>query len=338
MKQLSVVIPAYNAEAFLERCLESLLETEHRTETELIIVNDGSTDGTAALADRYAFSHPDIVSVIHKENGGHGSAINAGIRNATGTYFKVVDSDDWVDAENYNRFLEKLKLLDCDLVATPFTCVYEKNAQIDRTTDRIVLRAIEGGRHVPFGKVLDFETYAEKLHIRMHQWTIRTELLKANNITLTEHSYYVDMQYILYPVPWIKSFCILDEPVYCYRLGNEGQSVAVKNMQKNREQHKKVLSSLVDFYRERKLAGDAEPVLAYLATGIAKMQADEVQIALSLPVGKAAKAELVAQEKYLKETCPEGYRANAKFSIRLLRWSRYSLYHVAAWLWRVTRK
>lgn len=333
-KLLTVVIPAYNAEPFLARCLDSMLKTEYRNATQLLVVNDGSKDRTGKIAEQYASQYSDIVTVIHKENGGHGSGINTGIKNATGKYFKVVDSDDWVEPENYHCFLQKLQEVDCDLIATPFTCVYQKDGQ----TIRRQVRDIEGRKKLNPGKILDFRTYADKLHVRMHQWTIRTEILKEHNITLTEHSFYVDMQYILYPVPWINTFCIMDEPVYCYRLGDEGQSVAVKNMQKNREQHKNVLCSLVDFYREREVAGDAAPVIAYLAGGIAKMQADEVQIALSMPVGKTAKEQLLTQEKYLKEQCPVAYRENKKFSIKLLRISRYALYPVAAVMWRVMKK
>lgn len=341
MKQLTVVIPAYNAEKFLEHCLDSLLQAMEREDTELIIVNDGSTDKTGTLADAYAQRYPKIVSVIHKENGGHGSAINVGLEKASGRYFKVVDSDDWVDAENYSRFLKVLAHLECDLVATPFTCIYQRR-QIDEKEKEICgqkkIRTIEGSKALPVGTSLNFKEYACSLHIRMHECTIRTELLKTNNIALTEHSYYVDMQYILYPVPWVESFCLLDFPVYCYRLGEEGQSVAVKSMQKNRGQHRQVLRSLVGFYRIRAEAGDAESVLAYIARGIAKMQADEVKTCLSLPIGNGARAELMAQEAYLKRECLAAYEANEKFSIKLLRWSRYRLYRTAAILCHLIKK
>lgn len=342
MKQLTVVIPAYNAEKFLEQCLDSLLQTMEREGTELIVVNDGSTDKTGTLADGYAQKHPEIVSVIHKENGGHGSAINAGLKKASGRYFKVVDSDDWVDAENYSRFLKVLAHLECDLIATPFTCIYQSGGQTDEKGKKIreqkKTRSVEGSKALPVGTLLDFKEHADSLHIRMHECTIRTELLKTNNIALTEHSYYVDMQYILYPVPWVESFCLLNFPVYCYRLGEEGQSVAVKSMQKNRGQHRQVLRSLVEFYRMRTEAGDAESVLAYVARGMAKMQADEVKTCLSLPIGNGAKAELMAQEAYLKSECLAAYEANEKFSIKLLRWSRYRLYRMAAILWRLVKK
>lgn len=338
-KLLSVVIPAYNVERYLEGCLSSMLVTRQAEKTELIVVDDGSRDGTAAMADAYAEKYPETVKVIHKENGGHGSAVNAGIAAAQGFYFKVVDGDDSVEPEEYDRYLTALlKKAEehCDLIATPFTCVwYDAGTEEVRKTER---RNIEGTENLPEEKVLSFETVADLLHIRMHEWTIRTEILKEHDIRLSEHSFYVDMQYILYPVPWIRTVCILSCPVYRYRLGSESQSVSVKSMQKNRAQHREVLRSLVRFYREREAAGDDSDVLFYLARGIAKMEANQVQIALGMKIGKTAKEELVSAEDELKEICPAAYQANEKKSIELLRKSRYTLYPAAAVLWRMVKR
>lgn len=101
MKLLSVAIPCYNSQDYMRYCIESLLPGE---DVELLIVNDGSSDRTAMIADEYARRYPTIVKAIHQENGGHGEAVNAGLRNATGLYFKVVDSDDWVDVRAYLKF------------------------------------------------------------------------------------------------------------------------------------------------------------------------------------------------------------------------------------------
>ena len=107
MKLLSVAIPCYNSQDYMENCIESLLPGGD--EVEIIIVDDGSKDGTGAIADEYAARYPGIVKAIHQENGGHGEAVNTGLRNATGLYFKVVDSDDWVNAEAYREILETLQ-------------------------------------------------------------------------------------------------------------------------------------------------------------------------------------------------------------------------------------
>ena len=107
MKLLSIAIPCYNSESYMRKCVDSLLAGGE--DVEIIIVDDGSSDGTAEIADEYAGNYPTIVKVVHQENGGHGAAVNVGIQNAEGLYFKVVDSDDWVKKEAYLQVLDKLR-------------------------------------------------------------------------------------------------------------------------------------------------------------------------------------------------------------------------------------
>ena len=109
MKLLSVTIPCYNSQDYMEHCIETLLTGGE--DVEILIVDDGSKDATAEIADRYQKKYPTIIKAIHQENGGHGAAVNTGIANATGLYFKVVDSDDWVDEESYHKILAKLREL-----------------------------------------------------------------------------------------------------------------------------------------------------------------------------------------------------------------------------------
>ena len=127
MKLLSFAVPCYNSAAYMAKCVESLLKGGE--DVEIIIVNDGSSDDTARIADEYATKYPTIVRAVHKENGGHGSAVNAGIENATGLFFKVVDSDDWVKEEAYMQILDTLRSLAggekvLDMLISNF--VYEK--------------------------------------------------------------------------------------------------------------------------------------------------------------------------------------------------------------------
>ena len=109
MKYISFASPSYNSESYMSHAIETILTGGE--DVEIIVVNDGSKDRTAEIADAYAEKYPNIVRVIHQENGGHGEAVNAGIRNATELYFKVVDSDDWVDADAYAKILDKLRLI-----------------------------------------------------------------------------------------------------------------------------------------------------------------------------------------------------------------------------------
>ena len=130
MKLLSITVPCYNSAAYMDRCVDSLLKGGE--DVEIIIVNDGSSDETPAIADRYAKEYPTIIKAVHKENGGHGSAVNAGIDRASGLYFKVVDSDDWVKEEAYLKILETLRELTggervLDMLISNF--VYEKTGE-----------------------------------------------------------------------------------------------------------------------------------------------------------------------------------------------------------------
>lgn len=133
MKLLSIAIPCYNSEAYMEKCIESLLKGGE--DVEILVVNDGSSDRTAEIADAYAEKYPTIIKAVHQENGGHGEAVNAGIRNATGLYFKVVDSDDWVNEEAYAKILHTLGELvrgpeTVDMLISNF--VYEKQGAAAR--------------------------------------------------------------------------------------------------------------------------------------------------------------------------------------------------------------
>ena len=110
MKTISFAVPCYNSAAYMDKCIESLLACGD--DIEIIIVDDGSTkDDTPQKADAWQEAHPGIIRAIHQENGGHGEAVNTGIRNAQGIFFKVVDSDDWVNEEAFEAILKKLQEL-----------------------------------------------------------------------------------------------------------------------------------------------------------------------------------------------------------------------------------
>ena len=126
MKKISFIVPCYNSENYLERCINSLLVGQD--EVEIIIVNDGSTDNTKEIADEYAKKYPHIIKVIHKENGGHGSGVNTGLKKASGTYFKVVDSDDWLDKNSLLELLSAIKEMESsknevDLIICNYMCL-----------------------------------------------------------------------------------------------------------------------------------------------------------------------------------------------------------------------
>ena len=111
MKILSVAIPCYNSESYMEKCIKSILPVGE--DVEILIVDDGSQkDRTPQIADSYAAKYPGIVKAVHQENGGHGEAVNTGLRNAAGLYYKVVDSDDWVNTKGLAKIVQRMKELE----------------------------------------------------------------------------------------------------------------------------------------------------------------------------------------------------------------------------------
>lgn len=236
-KVLSVIIPSYNVEKYLHKTLDSICSISNIKDVEVIVVNDGSKDKTIEKASEFHDIYPDSIVVIDKENGGHGSTINAGLSVATGRYFKVIDGDDWVDSDCFESFVDRLKQIDVDLVLTPFTKVYEDVGDKE---------AVYPNLKVPEG-ALQFSEYINDIaeFYCMHAITFKTEMYKKNMHPITEHCFYVDMEFILYPIDYINSFEYLDFNIYQYRLGRPGQSVSMESKIKNKDMHKKVISDII---------------------------------------------------------------------------------------------
>lgn len=250
MKLLSVAIPCYNSENYMRKCIDSLLVGGE--DVEILIVDDGSfKDNTAAVADEYQEKYPTIVKSIHKENGGHGSAVNTGIENATGLYFKVVDSDDWVKESAYLQILDTLRMLaggdkSLDMLVSNF--VYDKEGE----TRKKVMHY----RHIlPKDKMFTWEDvkhFKKGHYILMHSVIFRTKLLQDCGIKLPEHTFYVDNIYVFEPLPFVKNMYYLDVNFYRYYIGREDQSVNESVMISRIDQQIKVNKLMVDYLIENK--------------------------------------------------------------------------------------
>ncbi len=243
MKLLSIAIPSYNSQDYMEHCIDSLLIGGE--DVEILIVDDGSKDRTGEIADRYAEKYPNIVKAIHQENGGHGEAVNAGIRNATGLYFKVVDSDDWVDADAYRQILATLREISggsqvLDMLISNF--VYEKEGvkhkRVTRYTGTLPENRIFGwdeAKHFRKGQ-----------YILMHSVIYRTQLLRECGLELPKHTFYVDNIFVYVPLPYVKNMYYLNVDFYRYFIGREDQSVNEKVMIGRIDQQIKVNKMMVE--------------------------------------------------------------------------------------------
>lgn len=248
MKLLSIAIPCYNSENYMRKCIESLLPGGE--DVEIIVVDDGSVkDRTAQIADEYAAKYPTIVKAVHQENGGHGAAVNTGIENATGLYFKVVDSDDWVKEDAYRQVLQTLReQTGTDKVLDMLICnfVYDKEGE--------KRKKVMNYRHIlPVNQLFTWEDchhFAKGHYILMHSVIFRTKLLKECGLQLPRHTFYVDNLYVFEPLPHVKNMYYLDVNFYRYYIGREDQSVNESIMISRIDQQLRVNKLMIDYFTE----------------------------------------------------------------------------------------
>ncbi len=250
MKYISFAIPCYNSQEYMSHAIESILPGGENVE--IIIVNDGSKDETLKIAREYEKKYPNIISVIDKENGGHGDAVNAGLKKASGKYFKVVDSDDWVREESLKKILEVLRNMEengqeVDMLIANY--VYEKEGASHK-------KVIHYRNALPQDVIFrwsDVGHFHLDQYILMHSVIYRTDLLKLCQLELPKHTFYVDNIYVYYPLPHVRKLYYMDEDFYRYYIGREDQSVNEKVMIKRIDQQIFVTKRMIDMYQMREI-------------------------------------------------------------------------------------
>ena len=246
-KLLSVAIPSYNSEAYMEHCIETLLTGGSRVE--ILVVNDGSKDRTAEIADRYAAQYPDIVRAIHQENGGHGEAVNAGLRHATGKFFKVVDSDDWVDEKAYAQVLDTLEQYQDQIQLLISNFVYDKQGVKHK-------KVMEYSKYLPVGRVFtweDIKPFPIGKYLLMHSVIYDTQMLRDSGMVLPKHTFYVDNIFVFEPLPCVERMYYLDVEFYHYFIGREDQSVNEKVLIRRLDQQMRVNRIMAQSYAGREV-------------------------------------------------------------------------------------
>lgn len=244
MITLSVAIPSYNVESFLPRCLDSFCIPALSGLLEVLVVDDGSPDRGAQIAQQYAEKHPDIFRLIRQSNGGHGAVINTALANARGKYFRVVDGDDWVNSEALIQLITVLVRSDCDLFIDQKTLVHPRSGA------RVAQAPPPGVRHkqiMPFDHCNSVELCD---YFMIHNITVRRSMLVRHNLKLLEKVYYEDYEFALKASAWAQTVCFLPLHLYCYQLGEDEQSVSPKNYVRNYEHHLKVVQECLRFSRE----------------------------------------------------------------------------------------
>lgn len=295
MKYISFAIPCYNSEEYMSHAVESILPGGE--DVEIIIVNDGSKDRTSEIAHEYRRKYPDIIRVVDKENGGHGDAVNSGLSSATGKYFKVVDSDDWVDENALHKILELLRNLEeesqeIDMLISNY--VYEK-AEVKHK------RCVHYRNVLPQDEIFKWDDIGHfhlDQYILMHSVIYRTDMLKLSQIRLPKHTFYVDNIYVYYPLPYVRKVYYLDVDFYRYFIGREDQSVNEKTMISRIDQQIYVTKSMIDMYQMGKIP--SRKLRAYMTNYLAIM----MTVSSILAIRSKSEENLIKKRelwKYLKK-------------------------------------
>ena len=317
-KILTVAIPSYNVSKYLDEILPTFLCNEIMNDIEILIVNDGSKDNTAEIASRYEEEYKGVIRLINKENGGHGSTINRGIEEAKGKYFKVVDGDDWVDSKEFIRYVEALKNIDADAILTPFNRVNIESGEITK-------KGFSNLNHGTTYKVDDIICELSNKY-QMHSITFKSEVLKKIP-KIRENCFYVDQEYVNYPLKYIKTITYLDCTIYQYRVGNNEQSMSFKNMQKNRNMHINVFFDILSFYENNTFS---KGVSEFLLERLAGLYLTQMRIFFSMDINNETKKEVSQFTKEVKKRNKKVYNHVPGKKMLLMRITNNMVYSMIA--------
>ena len=304
-KILSIAVPSYNVEKYLKKALDSYADSRLEEALEVLIVNDGSTDKTREIAEEYVERFPKLFKLINKENGGHGSAVNAGINNATGKYFRIIDGDDWVNTENLIKLLEVMKKVDSDIVV-------DEKREVHMVTGNTQFFPMPDSVEELHEYLFEDVCMQEKItpYIMMHTISVKTEVLKENKIQLLEHVFYVDYEYIVKATCASKSITFVKLEVYQYLVGNVNQSVSSQNYVKRYSHHDKVVKEVIRFAEEKQYAGVLKE---YLDKKIKLVIHNHYNISLIFNKNRKEGHEQAKEFRtFLKEKYAQYYRATNK--------------------------
>lgn len=331
-KLLTISIAAYNIEKYINKLMASLLDSRILNRIEVLIINDGSTDKTKEISEEYMKQYPKTVRLINKKNAGHGSTINTGIIEATGKYFRALDGDDWINTEDLVQLIKDMEKINVDLILTNSIYCFEGKKNEVKYRNNLI-----------HGKIYSFEQIAPLVKwMSYHEVIYKTSILKENNIKIDEKCFYVDTEFMIYPIQYINSIIYFNYNIYCYRLGTEGQSVSKKSRIKHIRDSYIVTKSLLNNYK--KLPNNmSEKKREYIVKGISRIGIWHISGIMMDKPSKKRLQELKEYEKSIEIVSKkifidmENMGRNSRV-IKLLRRSKYMLYYPIGWYKQLKNK
>lgn len=238
-KLLSISIATYNSAIVINECLDSIVKSKYIELIEVLVIDDGSKDNTRDIVQTYVKKYPKSVFLVKKDNGGYGSTVNISMQMATGKYFKTVEGDDWVNTKGLDRLIEKLDKLDVDIIVNNYEeIVNDKKKYVDINNRN------------QYNKILNFNEINKKQVFRIQSMTIKLDIIKLIKYKISEHRFYVDSEYVFFSMIYAKNIIFLNDIVYQYRLGQDGQSVSIDNISIHFKDLMYIIEKLLGIYCE----------------------------------------------------------------------------------------
>lgn len=300
MKVLSIVVPAYNSRQFLDKGIPSFLHEAVLDKLDIIIVDDGSTDDTAAIAEKYCAEYPGSVRLLRQENRGHGGALNTGCAAAVGKYLKVIDADDWVETENLPEFLRVLEDCESDVVLTHYYTINISTGEIKKWMHY----PPEYGRAYTFDEIMSQWRSFDRT-LTFHGITYRTAFYHARGIQLSEHVFYEDHEFATIPCCFAESVLPLDLFVYDYRIGDITQSVSDANQLKRIGHTETVLRRLTAEYGKMSLSQGGRTYTCMKIQGL--LLSYVITALLVEPDRKKGRSQAAAMMAEIRAAVPEAH-------------------------------
>lgn len=326
MKTVTFLVPCYNVEECVKRCIDSMLVKDVLDDIEILLVNDGSNDNTLEVLRQFETKYPSVVRVIDKENGGWGTAINLGIREAQGKYIKEVDADDWVSSENLIEYVAFLKSNEIDYIATDYTEYFKAE---DKYTRHSYHKEIYNN---PMSLNDFWESHSNAWDFPIHAITYRTQMLHDCNLKVGDR-YYGDIEYNLYPLPHVQTICVLPINVTVYFRGSDEQSTSTSGYAKHYKDYVAMIQRVTKFYLQlpdtlnRNLHCFVEDTVKGTLTRAYNLMLSPLYAGNTEGVAK----DLKQYDRWLKKTSKELYTHCGRQSkhgiayIRVWRWFRINL-------------
>ncbi len=277
MKQLSIIVPTYNMERYLSKCLSSMIIENLNlfNELEVAVIIDGSTDNSVEIAKSFQEKYPNVFRVFEKENGNYGSCINYGLKKITGKYVKIIDADDSVDNHQFEAYLSFIRKCDTDVILSDYRLVNEEGCSIC-----VKNRTLPTNIPLSWDEVIS--SFNVDMHVAMHELTYKTSVLTRSDYCQTENISYTDQEWIFYPMAHVDTFISSGINIYNYLVGREGQTMDIRSVKKNVSAHLKIALRMLDFLCEKQ---NRLEVNSYLETNFKWLLEYTYKIYLSFQIG-----------------------------------------------------